>query len=102
MADDAPAKKGYWIAHVRVDDPEGWAAYVEAARPAFEAYGARFLARGGAYSEVESALGRTRHVVSEFPSYQAALDCYRSETYQAAKKLRENAGVAYITLVEGA
>ena len=41
--------KGYWIAHVDVRDPEGYRGYVAAAKPAFEKYGAKFLARGGAY-----------------------------------------------------
>ena len=54
-----------------------------------------------AHEEAESGLGRSRHVICEFPSLKAAQDCYHSETYQAAKKLREGAGVATITLVEG-
>ena len=40
------AKKGYWIAHVRVDDPENYKKYVEGARASFEKYGAKFIARG--------------------------------------------------------
>ena len=93
--------KGYWIAHARVDDPDGWKAYVEAAAPAFREHGSTFLARGGAATEVEEAQGRSRHVVCEFPSYQAALDCYNSQTYQAARKHREKAGVVSIVITEG-
>lgn len=93
--------KGYWIASVRVDDMDKWQQYVTAARPAFEEHGGVFLARGGACEEAESPLGRARHVVCEFPSFAAAQACYHSATYQAARKLREGAGVATITLVEG-
>ena len=93
--------KGYWVAHARVDDKEAWQRYVDAAAPAFKAHGAQFLARGGAATEVEEGLGRSRHVVCVFPSYQAALDCYNSDTYQAARKHREAAGVVSITLTEG-
>ena len=94
--------KGYWIAHVEVNDPDGtYMNYVNGAKPAFEQYGARFLARGGAYTEVEGAQGRSRHVVIEFPSYQAALDCYNSDTYQAAREHREPVSAASITLIEG-
>jgi uncharacterized protein (DUF1330 family) len=46
-------------------------------------------------------LGRERHVVIQFPSYQAALDCYNSAEYQAARAYRAEAGVATIVLVEG-
>ena len=59
------------------------------------------LARGWAATEAEGALGRARHVVCEFPSYQAALDAYNSETYQAGRKHREGAGTITIVLVEG-
>jgi uncharacterized protein (DUF1330 family) len=94
--------KGYWIAHVHVTDPEEYKKYVSGARAAFEAHGAAFLARGGENAEVEGALGRERHVVIEFPSYQAALECYNSPEYQAARAFRAEAGVATIVLVEGA
>ncbi len=93
--------KGYWIAHVHVTDPEEYRKYVEGARAAFEAHGARFLARGGEYREIEGALGRERHVLIEFPSFQAALDCYESAEYQAARGFRDAAGEASIVLVEG-
>jgi uncharacterized protein (DUF1330 family) len=93
--------KGYWIAHVHVTDPEEYKRYVEGARDAFVAHGAKFLARGGQFTELEGAQGRERHVVIEFPSYQAALDCYHSDTYQAARAFRKDAGVATLTIIEG-
>lgn len=94
-------KKGYWIAHVRVEDPEAYQAYVEGARAAFVDAGATFLARGGAAEEMEGGAGRTRHVVIEFPSYQAALDCWRSDTYQAARAFRLPVSDGSVTIVEG-
>ena len=42
--------KGYWIARVDVHDPEGYKDYVATAKPAFERFGAKFLARGGPYT----------------------------------------------------
>ena len=94
--------KTYWIAHVHVTDPETYKLYVDGARPAFEKHGASFLARGGKYAELEGGQGRERNVVIEFPSYQAALDCYNSPEYQEAMKHRHKAGVATLTIVEGA
>ncbi|MEM7189873.1 MAG: DUF1330 domain-containing protein [Pseudomonadota bacterium] len=93
--------KGYWIAHVEVTDPDQYVYYVEGAKSAFEKYEATFLARGGAHTEVENPMGRSRHVVVEFPSYQHALDCYNSPEYQVAKSHRLPAGIATITLMEG-
>ena len=93
--------KGYWIAHVHVSDPEEYKKYVEGARAAFLTHDANFLARGGQYTELEGAQGRERHVVIEFPSYQAALDCYHSEAYQSARAFRKEAGLATLLIVEG-
>ncbi|MFC5586641.1 DUF1330 domain-containing protein [Nitratireductor kimnyeongensis] len=93
--------KGYWIAHVDVRDPERYKDYVATAKPAFEKFGARFLARGGAWEGLEGT-GRGRNVVIEFPSLQAARDCYNSPEYQAAKAIRTAVADADMVLVEGA
>lgn len=93
--------KGYWIAHVDIRDPERYKDYVATAKPAFEKYGARFLARGGAYEALEGR-GRGRNVVIEFPSLAAARDCYNSPDYQAAKAIRVTVADAEMVIVEGA
>lgn len=92
--------KGYWIAHVTVTDPEQYAVYAAATAEPFRKYGANVLARGGAYEALEGA-DRPRNVVIEFPSMEAALTCYNSPEYQAAKAHRAGAGIADITIVEG-
>ncbi len=92
--------KGYWIAHVDISDPEGYKAYVAANALPLKTYGGRFLVRGGPYENPEGA-SRSRNVVLEFPSYQAALDCWHSPEYQAAVKLRQPVSVADIVIIEG-
>lgn len=94
-------KKGYWIAHVRVDDAELYKNYVTGARDSFETYGARFIARGGEAQEIEGAIGRDRHVIIEFPSYSAAVECWKSAGYQAARAHRLPVSEGSITIVEG-
>lgn len=79
--------KGYWVARVDVADAESYKAYVAANAEAFRKYGARFLVRAGRFENPEGT-SRTRNVVIEFPSYQAALDCWHSPEYQAAMQLR--------------
>ena len=92
--------KAYWIAHVTVTDPDQYKLYASAAPVAFKKYGATILARGGAFQQMEGD-GRPRNVVIEFPSLQAAVDCYNSPEYQAAKANRKGAGIAEIVMVEG-
>jgi uncharacterized protein (DUF1330 family) len=92
--------KGYWIAHVDVHDAENYKQYVAAARPAFEKYGARFLARGGAYEACEGR-ARVRNVIIEFASLQVAHDCYHSPEYSAARAIRAKYADGELLLVEG-
>lgn len=92
--------KGYWIGRVDVTDAEAYKAYVGANGAAFAQYGARFLVRGGAFDTVEGE-ARARNVVIEFPSYQAALDCWNSAQYQRAKALRDGHAIADMIVIEG-
>jgi uncharacterized protein (DUF1330 family) len=92
--------KGYWVANMDVTNMDGYKAYVAANAVPFRKYGARFLTRGGKLEAVEGKL-RSRVVVIEFPSYEAALQCYRSEEYQKAKALRMGHGVGEIVVIEG-
>ena len=92
--------KGYWIARYDVRDPETYKDYVEAGKPAFAEFGARFLARGGPSQGMEGE-ARARNVIIEFPSYQAALDCWNSPVYQAARQHRLPVSTGEIVIVEG-
>jgi uncharacterized protein (DUF1330 family) len=92
--------KGYWIVHVDVADADAYKTYVAANAEAFAKYGAKFLVRAGTHTVVEGA-SRKRQVVIEFPDYEAALACYRSPEYQAAKRLREPASEADVVIAEG-
>ncbi|MGA1599381.1 MAG: DUF1330 domain-containing protein [bacterium] len=92
--------KGYWIARVDVHDPETYQQYVAANAVAFRKYQARFVVRGGAFENPEGGQ-RARNVVLEFPSYQQALECYRSPEYQEALALRLPAGEADLIIIEG-
>ena len=96
----AAALKGYWLVHVDIPDLEAYKPYQAANAMAFGKYGARFLVRGGRSELMEGKL-RSRAVVLEFPSYEAALACYRSPDYQAAKALRLGKAEADVVVVEG-
>jgi uncharacterized protein (DUF1330 family) len=92
--------KGYWMVHVEVKDTNAFKAYVAAVVDVFKKYDAQFLVRAGQFEVVEG-IARSRNIILEFPSYQAAVDCWHSPEYQAVKALRENAGPVDITIVEG-
>ncbi len=93
--------KGYWVARADVTDPERYKAYVVANAEPFTKYGARFLVRAGRFENPEGS-SRTRNVVIEFPSYQAALDCWHSPEYQRALQLRlPPVSVIDLVIIEG-
>ena len=96
----AGALKGYWIAHADITDPEGYQAYAAAVPAPLGQFGARFLVRGGRQEIAEGKL-RGRCVVIEFPSFEAALACYRSPEYQAAAKLRQGKAEFDLIVIEG-
>ena len=92
--------KGYWVAHVDVNDPEGYKGYVARNAVAFAKYGARFIVRGGQFESKEGN-SRSRNVVIEFKDYATALACYHSPEYAEAMKYRVNASVADMIIIEG-
>ena len=92
--------KGYWIVRVDITDQEKYKAYIAANAEPLKQYGARFLVRAGRFENPEGT-SRTRNAVIEFPSYQAALDCWKSPEYQQAIKLRQPVSTIDLIVIEG-
>lgn len=92
--------KGYWIVHVDVTDLEQYKAYMAANAEPLKKYGAHFLARAGRFAAVEGTT-RSRNTVIEFPSYDAALACWKSAEYQHAITLRQPVSTMDLIVVEG-
>ena len=44
---------------------------------------------------------RARNAVIEFPTYQAAVDCWHSPEYQEVLKLRQPISTADLVIIEG-
>ena len=92
--------KGYWIAHVDVHNDEGYKPYAAANPVIFKKFGGRFVVRGGKFNAAEGT-SRSRNVVIEFPSYQAALDCWNSAEYKHAISIRAPISEGDIVIIEG-
>jgi len=96
------AKKGYWIAHVNITDPERYKDYVAANAAPLKKYGARFIVRNGQSEVTRGELAGRRHVVIEFDSYAQALACFESAEYQAAAEyLKRSTKIIEFVIVEG-
>lgn len=92
--------KGYWVGRVDVSDPERYKDYIATATPAYQEFGAKFLVRGGKVHGDEGQ-NRSRNVVIEFPSIEAALACYNSPAYTAARAIRKEISDGDLVIVEG-
>lgn len=92
--------KGYWVAHVDVQDAEVYDKYRQANAAPFKEYGARFLVRG-APQDVREGSQRSRTVVIEFASLADAVACYESEAYQNAKDIRATVSQGDLVIIEG-
>lgn len=92
--------KGYWIAHITVTNPDEYAEYVRLDTPVVERFGGKFIVRGGR-SETPETPQKDRHVVVEFPDYDAALACYNSDDYQTAAAIRLANSDSDFIIIEG-
>jgi uncharacterized protein (DUF1330 family) len=93
--------KAYLIsAYHSVADPRKLAAYAELARPAIEAAGGRFIARGPAAAVYEHGV-QQRTVLIEFDSLDKALAVYDSPAYREALAALDGAAVRDMRVVEG-
>lgn len=92
--------KGYWMIHLDITDPEKFKDYLAANGGPLKKHGARFLARAGSFENPEG-ICRSRNSVIEFPSYESALECWKSKEYQHAIGLRKDASKIDLTIVEG-
>ena len=93
--------KGYIIGHITVKDPEAYKEYVVKDTPILQGLGGRFIVRGG-QAQVMEGESLERHVVIEFPSYEAALAAYNDPDYQEVAEIRRRNADSTIIVVEGA
>jgi len=92
--------KGYWIAHVDVNNNDGYQPYAAANPAIFKKFGGRFVVRAGKSENMEGK-SRSRTVVIEFPDYATALACYHSPEYQANIKVRQPHATSDLLIIEG-
>lgn len=92
--------KGYIIGHVTVNDPEAYKEYVARDTPILNALGGTFIVRGG-QAEVPEGETLERHVIIEFPSFEAAKAAYHDPEYQEVAKIRKANATSIFVLVEG-
>jgi uncharacterized protein (DUF1330 family) len=91
----------YVVVDIDVHDPDRYEAYKRLAAPTVEAYGGKYLVRGGAVEILEGEWQPKRLVVLEFPTVDQATEWWSSEDYAPAKKIRHETANTNMILVQG-
>ena len=89
------------IVEIEVYDPEVYENYRSLAPASVEAYGGKFIARGGATESLEGDWAPGRIVVLEFPSLERARQWWASPEYSDAKAIRMRAARTRMIATEG-
>lgn len=94
--------KGYILAEVDVTDPAVYQQYSSQVLATVEAYGGRFLIRGGEPERLEGDRHPHRIVMLEFDSPARAREWYQSQQYQKILPLRLRAANSHLLVLTGA
>jgi uncharacterized protein (DUF1330 family) len=91
----------YIVVQVDVKDPVRYDEYRKMVKPTLDAFGGRFLVRGGEVENLEGGWKPARLVIIEFDSAAQARSWWDSEEYGPAKALRQDTTHTEMILVEG-
>lgn len=91
----------YVIFDVAIHDAAKFQEFMTGVKPALEAVGAKYLARGGAHKVYEGDWTPHRIVLLEFPSVAAWESFYNGPVYQGLKAVRDACSTARLVSIEG-
>lgn len=91
----------YVIFDVEIRNPERYQAFMLKVKPAIDAAGGRYLARGGEHKVIEGDWEPRRLVLFEFPSMAKAEEFYNSDLYQRYKAIRDECSSGNVVIVDG-
>lgn len=91
----------YIVVEVEVNNADRYENYKAMVPPSLEAYGGRFLVRGGKVETLEGNWAPRRFVIVEFSSLEKAKAWWSSAEYAEAKALRQATAKTQMIVVEG-
>lgn len=91
----------YVIFDIDIFNLERYQEFMAQAKPAIEAAGGKYLARGGEHKVYEGDWEPRRIVLFEFPSMAKAEEFYYGDHYQGLKSIRDECSSGRVVVVEG-
>ena len=91
----------YVIVNIEIQDPTRYEEYKPKAHATVQAFGGRYIVRGGQVDVLEGRWTPRRVVVLEFPDRRAAHDWWNSSEYEDAKTIRQSCAYTEMIVVDG-
>ena len=91
----------YVIADVEVTNPELFEEYRKLVPAAVEAFGGKYIVRGGDSEVVEGDWTPSRTVIIEFENFEQAKAWHSSEMYAGPKQMRIDSTNSSVIIVDG-
>ena len=91
----------YVVINNDVLDPVRYGEYAKLAPATVEAYGGKYLARGGKVEILEGDWVPSRLVIIQFESVEQAKKWLNSEAYSEPRKIRQSASHSRMVVIEG-
>ena len=92
---------GFAIFNIQINKLEEYKEYVKKVKPIAERFGGEYIVRGGETKVLEGTWTYPRTVVIKFPSYEKALEWYRSDEYEPIKQIRLKNSVGNGIIIKG-
>ena len=91
----------YLILDITVNEPDLFEEYKKLAPVTIEAYGGKYLARGGTAEALEGDWTPNRVVILEFENAATAKKWLESPEYGEARAMRQKAATSHVIVVDG-
>ena len=91
----------YVVINNDILDPARYGEYAELAPATVEAYGGKYLARGGKVEVLEGDWVPSRLVILQFESAEQAKKWLNSPEYSEPRKIRQSAAHSRMVVIEG-
>ena len=91
----------YVIVQINITEHKPYKEYLKKVTPIVSKYKGEYLVRGGDFNKMLGKWDYERTVVIRFPSYEIAMNWYKSKEYEPIRKIREDNSDGNLIIIEG-
>ena len=91
----------YVLVQINITNVEPYKDYLKQVTPTVEKYEGEYIIRGGKFETMLGKWDYQRTVAIKFPSYEKAMEWYKSKEYAPIKKIREDNSDGNLIIVDG-